>query len=257
MHQAAFTAIEQWSRIRHPGIITVAEAFTTRAFGDSSLVVAYEYHPGSRTLYDLHFNKIVGSNGPHNNPYMQTTPRSSTPTPVSERTLWSYIVQIASAIRRVHEAGMAVRMVDASKILVTGKNRLRISSCGLIDVLMYDHATRMTASGGQDAQQLLNQQQLDDLSMFGRLIIGLCVGATNAATGGQFQKSLEIMARGYSQDVKAAALFLISKNNPHRVSTSFITFFSCVNFVMNRISRISLTSSALGWSRKWTMLCSE
>lgn len=33
--QAAFTAIESWSKIRHPNIVPVREAFTTRAFGDS------------------------------------------------------------------------------------------------------------------------------------------------------------------------------------------------------------------------------
>lgn len=33
--QAAFSAIESWSKIRHPNIVPVREAFTTRAFGDS------------------------------------------------------------------------------------------------------------------------------------------------------------------------------------------------------------------------------
>ena len=42
---------------------------------------------------------------------------------IEERTLWSYIVQIASAIKAVHERGLAVRMIDVTKILVTGKNR--------------------------------------------------------------------------------------------------------------------------------------
>ena len=31
----AFTTIEAWQRIKHPNIISVKEAFTTRAFGDS------------------------------------------------------------------------------------------------------------------------------------------------------------------------------------------------------------------------------
>ena len=43
-----------------------------------------------------------------------------------ERTLWSYIVQLASAIKKVHERGQAVRMLDVTKILVTGQNRLVI-----------------------------------------------------------------------------------------------------------------------------------
>lgn len=33
-HEAAITVIEKWTRIRHPGLVAVREAFTTRAFGD-------------------------------------------------------------------------------------------------------------------------------------------------------------------------------------------------------------------------------
>lgn len=37
MHQAAFGAIEAWSRVQHPNIVRVREAFTTRAFNDNCL----------------------------------------------------------------------------------------------------------------------------------------------------------------------------------------------------------------------------
>jgi PAB-dependent poly(A)-specific ribonuclease subunit 3 len=42
---------------------------------------------------------------------------------IPERTLWSYIIQLLSAIKKVHEHGQAVRMIDVSKVLVTGQNR--------------------------------------------------------------------------------------------------------------------------------------
>jgi hypothetical protein len=35
MHQSAFSAIELWSAIRHPGIVPIQEAFTTKAFNDN------------------------------------------------------------------------------------------------------------------------------------------------------------------------------------------------------------------------------
>lgn len=35
MNQAAFGAIETWSRVEHPSIVRVREAFTTRAFNDN------------------------------------------------------------------------------------------------------------------------------------------------------------------------------------------------------------------------------
>lgn len=33
-HEPAIAVVEKWSRVRHPGLVSVREAFTTRAFGD-------------------------------------------------------------------------------------------------------------------------------------------------------------------------------------------------------------------------------
>lgn len=33
-HEQAIAAVEKWSRVRHPGLVGVREAFTTRNFGD-------------------------------------------------------------------------------------------------------------------------------------------------------------------------------------------------------------------------------
>lgn len=43
--------------------------------------------------------------------------------PLEERVLWSYVVQIANAMKEVHDRGLAFRTLDVSKVLVTGKNR--------------------------------------------------------------------------------------------------------------------------------------
>ena len=43
---------------------------------------------------------------------------------IPEQTIWSYVVQIANAIKTVHDRGLAVRQVDlVTKIIHTGKNR--------------------------------------------------------------------------------------------------------------------------------------
>jgi len=42
---------------------------------------------------------------------------------VPEGTLWSYVLQISSALKSIHNTGKACRVVDASKILITGQNR--------------------------------------------------------------------------------------------------------------------------------------
>lgn len=191
-----------WSNIRHPGIVSVKEAFTTRSFTDSSLVVVYTYHPDAQTLYEAHLKPKA--------PTMQTHYGRSShlqahhPTVIPERTIWSYVVQIASAIKVAHDAGQAVRMVDVSKVLLTGQNRVRISSCGIVDIMMHD------------THQDIGTLQQEDLLMFGRLLFALCCNNATASSPLNFQRSLEMMGRDYSPDVKHAALFLIGKGGPHR-----------------------------------------
>lgn len=187
--QTAFSAIESWSRLRHPNIITVREAFTTRTFGESSLVVVYDYHPNAQTLYEAHIKQKPAQ---YLNGRLQMQSNR-----IAERTMWSYVIQIGNAIKAAHDAGLAIRIIDPSKILVTGKNRIRVGSCGIVDVLMYESRT--------DIAYL----QQEDLAMFGKLIFSLCcanLGATN-----NLQKAMETMGRNYSPDLKNVALFLISK----------------------------------------------
>lgn len=57
-----------------------------------------------------------------------------------ESTVWNYIVQLTSALRVIHAAGLACRTLDPSKILVTGRLRLRLSSLAIADVLSFDPA---------------------------------------------------------------------------------------------------------------------
>ena len=42
-----------------------------------------------------------------------------------ESLIWAYIVQLSSALRTVHTAGLACRVMDPSKILITGKTRYK------------------------------------------------------------------------------------------------------------------------------------
>lgn len=45
------------------------------------------------------------------------------PVLLPENILWSYIVQLSSALRLMHANGLACRVVDPSKIIVTDKSR--------------------------------------------------------------------------------------------------------------------------------------
>jgi len=155
--------------------------------------VAYDYYPNAQTLFELHIKQKP--------PVFQHGRLSAVSTALPEATLWSYIIQIASGIKAVHEVGLAVRMVDATKIMVTGKNRIRIGSCGIADVLMYDSR--------QDTAIV----QQEDLTMFGRLIFALC--CNNLAAMNTHSKALDMMGRQYSADVQTLALFLI-KPGPNK-----------------------------------------
>lgn len=77
--------------------------------------MVYEYHPNSETLFEAHI-KVKP-------PQFQNGRLQAQNNRIPERTLWTYIIQIASAIKAVHEAGLAVRVIDPTKILITGKNR--------------------------------------------------------------------------------------------------------------------------------------
>ena len=76
-----------------------------------------------------------------------------------------------------------------------------------------------------DMHQDISLLQQEDMTMFGRVVFALCCNNVAAATGQNFQKSLEIMGRHYSSEIKGVALFLISKGGPHRVSISICFIF--------------------------------
>jgi PAB-dependent poly(A)-specific ribonuclease subunit 3 len=80
-------------------------------------VFVFDYHPCSTTLYSTYFTK-QGQATLYNNHNNTSNPRL-----ISETTIWSYITQIASALKAIHGSGLAARNIDPSKILITGKNR--------------------------------------------------------------------------------------------------------------------------------------
>ncbi|ORY21333.1 kinase-like domain-containing protein [Naematelia encephala] len=193
VNEQAFGAIDTWRRLRHPNIVGLREAFTTKAFNDNSLVLVYDYHPDSTTLLDEHL-------APDPPPRIHNHPRQGMPIP--ERVLWSYITQIANAIKAIHASGMAVRGLDMSKVLLTGKNRVRLNGCGIMDVLAYDANTPIAMF------------QQEDLVSFGKLIMHL---TCEFFQPGQHPSGpLDHITRHYSPDVKNIVLFLISKPQPSK-----------------------------------------
>lgn len=57
--------VETWRKVQQCHLVALREAFTTKAFGDHSLVFAYDYYPGAETL----MSKYLSSTAPHTDPF--------------------------------------------------------------------------------------------------------------------------------------------------------------------------------------------
>lgn len=171
--------------------MTVVDAFTTRAFGDSSLIFVYNYHPCSKTLVENHFTST--------NRFGNRTATSTVPEPV----LWGYVVQIASAIKSVHTANLAVRCMDPSKVILTDKNRIRLNACSVLDVVQFD------------VDRSLAEHQQNDFVLFGKLI--LSIATNNLNINSPTKLSIDHLARTYSEEFRNTIIWLLT---PAQASTT-------------------------------------
>lgn len=180
--EASIRTINNWKRITNASMVQVHDAFTGRWFSDSSLIVVTDYHPKSQTLAEKYFD--VGRNTQR--PSRQVVP---------ENELWGYIVQIASALKTIHEAKLAAQTVMASKVLFTSKNRLRLNGCGIFDIVQHEQS------------RPLHELQRADLQDLGRLILGI---ATRNQTAHQnLPKALELVSRSYTERLRSCIAWLI------------------------------------------------
>lgn len=182
-NEKAIRAVQGWKRITNGSVVTVHDAFTTRVFQDSSLVFVMDYHPLSKTLAEQHLgagNRYPGRSNTH----------------IPEQVLWGYVTQIASALKAIHSCGMAARIIDASKIILTGKNRIRLNACAIMDVVQHD------------TQRSVQDLQLQDLVNFGQLMLAL--GASASTAVGSPTKSMEHFTRVYSPQLKNSVFWLLN-----------------------------------------------
>ena len=169
-------------------MVSVYLAFTNSSFGDSSLIFVTDYHPLAETLYQKHFA------------LSPRFPSLHTRQHIPEATLWGYIVQIANALKAIHSAGLAARVIDASKVILTSENRIRLNACGIMDVVKHD--TPLT----------LVELQRQDLYQFGQLILAL--GTKNPAKNFPLAKAMESFSLPYTPRLREAVSWLLSHEPP-------------------------------------------
>lgn len=183
-NEKAIRTVQSWKALASSNIVNIHDAFTTRNFNDSSLIFVCDYHPMAKTLAEHHFgqSKIVRGRG--------------SPEQVPEPVLWTYITQIASALRVIHSRGLAARVISASKILLVGKNRIRLNACAILDVVQYD------------TQVPTAQLQRQDLVNFGLLILSL--GSNTPDASQNFAKAMDQFKRHYGKELQAVVVWLYS-----------------------------------------------
>uniref|UniRef100_A0A8C5Q0L8 PAN2-PAN3 deadenylation complex subunit PAN3 n=1 Tax=Leptobrachium leishanense TaxID=445787 RepID=A0A8C5Q0L8_9ANUR len=199
--------VDTWKKVQHSNIVSLREVFTTKAFGEHSLVFAYDFHAGSETMMSRHFNDPSADGyftkrkwGQHDGPL----PRQHAGL-LPESLIWAYIVQLSSALRTTHTAGLACRVMDPSKILISGKSRLRINCVGICDVLTYD--------GSQNPVALMPQYQQADLISLGKVVLALACNSLAGIQRENLQKAMELVTINYSSDLKNLILYLLTDQN--------------------------------------------
>ncbi len=221
-------SIESWKKLEHSNIVQLRQVFTTKAFGDNSVIFVYDYHPGSQTLMTQYFSNQSSNTSSASNsmngystssrPYSQQQSQRKL---LPESLLWNYIIQISSALRAIHSSGLSCRAIDPTKIIITsGSNgigvhsstcpqeypRLRLSGCGVFDVLTHESFLQ-----ANNPKVLLQHFQQEDLLAFGKLC--LCLACNSLTAGTQrdnWQQSLELISRSYSADLRSLIFYLLS-----------------------------------------------
>lgn len=191
-------------------IVGLKEAFTTRDFGDCSLIFVYEYYPNSQTLMSLHFGA---------DSYYQQMKAM-----VPEKLIWSYLTQILIALKAIHGSNLAARVIDPSHILVTDKNRVRLNGCGIFDVLDYENGNNhfnnvnTEAENQESAAMVLERYQQEDILNLGKLILCLCNSSLGASQ--YIKNSLKVVSQVFSQDLYMFLKYILDSDTDGSEVTS-------------------------------------
>lgn len=244
--QVGIHNLEKWRNIRHSNIVRLHEVFSTKAFGDQSLVFIYDFHPCSDTLMDELFRVPSWRNKPDRQKKM-----------ISESVLWTYIVQLTSALRQIHTLGLAYRAMDLTKIIKSGPNRVRLSSIGIKDLL----------AGSQEDMQNLNRYQQEDLINLGHVLLSIASNMLSLPHNtDSIGKAIDIVQKNFSKDLHQVIIYLIfGPNSSGQIRNRSINelmpmigarFYTIIDDVLLRGDRIEdELSTTLENGRLFKLMC--
>lgn len=195
-NEHAIRSVKEWRKVCNGNVVAIHDAFTARAFGDSSLIFVQDYHPLAKTLTDVHLTPTPVHGG-----------RFQPKPPISESVMWAYISQIANALKSIHNTGLAARCIDPSKIILTDKNRIRLNACSVLDVLQFE------------PRRPIAELQQEDMANFGRTMLCLATGTLPAVVTNNMKILIDQMGRTYSPELRDTITWLVAAPQPNASKT--------------------------------------
>jgi len=182
--KVAASVYEQWAGImnsEHSGLVQLHNLFVAQR----ALFFVYQLIPGAVRLRD----RLGG---------------------FSEQMLWSAICQLCSVVRRVHQAGLAVRTLDLKHVLVKSDSmqlQLTVNCVGVPDCLEFE------------ARKPLEALQMEDIRMLGRLILSMATGTeiTPSVDANTIANCERYCLQTYSRELHNLAMTLIRSPTPPNI----------------------------------------
>lgn len=172
--ESAEETVARWSQVaNHPNIVGLREVFVSdEVDATPSLFFSYDFHAGAYTVEQLH---LAGGT-----------------LPISEDQLWSYTVQLTSALRAIHSAGLVLGQAALmpSKVIVSSPSRVRLAAVGLSQALMLE------GTPTPSSPDVFTRGHREDLTSLGQLLLLLACSGRNAVA-----PSLDILAQHYSREL--------------------------------------------------------
>lgn len=232
-------AADAWKRIRHPGILSLHEVFTTRQFTTvpspnmlpaNEVVFAFEFANRADTLFNVFLNPPSPDYRYH---------------PLSEATLWAIATQLLSAVAVVHSHRLALRdALTSTRILVTGRNRVKVSYVGLNDALDTGGSDHISVSASHNGPNSGNHDsasrlQRADLAAIGHVLATLALRIDSKVVRGGMLLCTEDSAMNamrsltpYGDDLMVLIMSLLSAAMP----TSQVTTNQVLGLIGPRMS---------------------